>query len=183
MPDKKTNKGKPTNTRNNGRVIGANNAQAHDAAVHNTRGHGRKAVIVADDRNVGSTELLKGNRRSSRLNGPRNDVGSGAAGDNGVGNLAPPAKTIKAHSSKVTGTEHSTERGATNRAGHLAASQRRSSANVVITKPSPNVRTRSPTPVDEDAQQDASSSWEEIEDLRRQLREERGESSYYCLME
>jgi len=193
-----------TKTRDNPLLPAAKNAPAPlgQKKANAVRGHERNVVMDKDDENIDSTGISKLNRRSSRLNDTVQDAAATArkaskrgrtsqhrssfllsedassrAGtdDDEAEEPAPTPKRPQARSSKVTGRHKDKGTGNEGNAvrGRPVASTRGEGAN-----PGRKARSRSPTPTHANAQAEAS-GLDEIQDLQRQLQEEKGHPSYH----
>jgi hypothetical protein len=146
----------PTKRRNNVLLSAAKNTQARQAAVlqkkaavSHARGRGQKVVMDTNDENDHSTPPK---RRSSRLNGPASDRASMAPRTNSCANAKPSQAKRKSTGAKANANQGGSE-------------SRHDSPFLP--------RDDSATP-SEDAQSDARSGLDEIQDLRWQLQQEKG---------
>lgn len=147
---------KPTKRHGNALLPIAKNTQARRAAVlqkkaatPHARGRGRKAAMDTGDESVHSTPPK---RRSSRLKGPTPDT---------------PDTVLRAHSHKSTMPLLAERRSTAAKDNANQGSEPRYDFSFL----SGDDRT---APTEEDAQSDAGSGLGEIQDLRRQLQQERG---------
>jgi hypothetical protein len=133
--------------------------QQKETAAYNTRGRKRNMAADENDENFNLAGPPKPNRRSSRLNHSEFSTAGTAADGDGVRNPAPPARKL---GEGVGRSKHSTKGGGAKRRGRIAATLKgKSTKNVDMAR-------------DEDAQADASGGIEEVQDLQRQLQEEKG---------
>jgi hypothetical protein len=153
-----TNKKATKHTKRHGNALlpVAKNTQARQAAIlqkkattPHARGRGRKAVMETDDESVHSTPPK---RRSSRLNGPTPDRTATVPRANSHKSAVPLLAERKGTAAKGNANQGSEPR-------------------YDFSFPSGDDRT---TPTEEDAESDAGSGLGEIQDLRRQLQQEKG---------
>jgi hypothetical protein len=162
MANSKPSNGGPTNRRNNAPLLSAENTKARrtipvqkKAAPCNTRRRGQKTVMDTNSENVDSTAP---NRRSSRLNGTALDVAATAQDTDSTTNVE--VLVDKANvpvKRKTAGRKTNANQGGRKQRGCSLSGDDVGGA-----------------PTDEDAQSDTPTNFEEIQDLRQQLQQEKG---------